>query len=140
MSKMMSMGNIGSMLKEGTTHLQGLDDATAKNIEAVKGISEMTRTSLGPNGMHKIVVNHLGRLFVTSDAATIMKELDVEHPAAKLVVMGSQTQQEECGDGTNLGACGLVVGVACSLAHGGDFFFFRVWLVGWLVVYIYQGG
>lgn len=99
---MMGMGSIGGMLKEGTTHLQGVDEATAKNIEAVKGISEIVRSSLGPRGLSKIVINHLGRLFVTSDAATIMRELDVEHPAAKLVVLASQTQEQEQGDATNL--------------------------------------
>jgi len=53
-------------------------------------------------GMNKMVINHLGRLFVTSDAATIIKELEVQHPAAKMLVMASQMQEQEVGDGTNL--------------------------------------
>jgi T-complex protein 1 subunit theta len=71
-SKLMGMGNIGSMLKEGTKHLSGIDEATARNIEAIKGLSDLTRTSFGPNGMNKMVINHLEKLFVTADAATIV--------------------------------------------------------------------
>lgn len=62
----------------------------------------MTKTSLGPNGMKKMVINHIDKIFVTSDAATIMRELEVQHPAAKMVVMASKMQESECGDGTNL--------------------------------------
>ena len=51
--------------------------------------------------MNKMVINHLEKLFVTSDAATIIKELDVEHPAAKLIVLASEMQEAEVGDGTN---------------------------------------
>lgn len=51
--------------------------------------------------MNKMVINHLEKLFVTSDAATIIKELDVEHPAAKLLVLASEMQEAEVGDGTN---------------------------------------
>jgi len=50
----------------------------------------MTKTSLGPNGMKKMVINHLDKTFVTSDAATIMRELEVAHPAAKMVVLASR--------------------------------------------------
>jgi T-complex protein 1 subunit theta len=59
------------------------------------------RTAYGPNGMNKMVINHLEKLFVTSDAATIIKELDVEHPAAKLLILASEMQEAEVGDGTN---------------------------------------
>ena len=59
------------------------------------------RTAYGPNGMNKMVINHLEKLFVTSDAATIIKELEVEHPAAKLMVLASEMQEAEVGDGTN---------------------------------------
>ncbi|KAJ3216576.1 T-complex protein 1 subunit theta [Dinochytrium kinnereticum] len=61
----------------------------------------MTRTSMGPNGRNKMVINHLEKLFVTSDAATIIKELEVVHPAAKLLVLASQQQEAEMGDQTN---------------------------------------
>jgi T-complex protein 1 subunit theta len=53
-------------------------------------------------GMNKMVINHLEKLFVTSDASTIAAELEVQHPAAKLLVMAAQAQQQEIGDGTNL--------------------------------------
>ena len=69
------------MLKEGSKHLSGLEEATYKNIEAAKQLSTCVRTSLGPNGMNKMVINHLERLFVTSDARTIVTELEVQHPA-----------------------------------------------------------
>ena len=52
-------------------------------------------------GMNKMVINHLEKLFVTSDASTIINELEVEHPAAKLLVFAAQAQQQEIGDGTN---------------------------------------
>lgn len=90
------------MLKDGAKHLSGLEETVLKNIEACKQLSKMTRTSLGPNGMNKMVINHLDKLFVTSDAATIVKELEVAHPAARLLVMAAQAQEQEIGDGTNM--------------------------------------
>jgi T-complex protein 1 subunit theta len=62
----------------------------------------MTKTALGPHGLNKMVINHLDRLFVTSDAATIIKESDVHHPAAKMVAQAAKMQDNECGDGSNL--------------------------------------
>ncbi|CAM8887004.1 unnamed protein product [Rhodiola kirilowii] len=91
-----------SMLKEGHKHLSGIDEAVLKNIDACKQLSTITRTSLGPNGMNKMVINHLDKLFVTNDAATIVNELEVQHPAAKLLVLAGKAQQEEIGDGANL--------------------------------------
>mmetsp|Transcript_943 Transcript_943/g.3143 ORF Transcript_943/g.3143 Transcript_943/m.3143 type:complete len:542 (-) Transcript_943:189-1814(-) len=91
-----------SMLKDGHKHMSGLDEAVIKNVEACKQLSKITRTSLGPNGMNKMVINHLDKLFVTSDAAVIVRELEVAHPAAKLLVMAAQAQEQEIGDGTNL--------------------------------------
>uniref|UniRef100_A0A1J3HTW4 CCT-theta n=1 Tax=Noccaea caerulescens TaxID=107243 RepID=A0A1J3HTW4_NOCCA len=93
---------IQSMLKEGYRHLSGLDEAVIKNIEACKDLSTITRTSLGPNGMNKMVINHLDKLFVTNDAATIVNELEIQHPAAKILVLAAKAQQEEIGDGANL--------------------------------------
>uniref|UniRef100_A0A7N0T675 CCT-theta n=1 Tax=Kalanchoe fedtschenkoi TaxID=63787 RepID=A0A7N0T675_KALFE len=93
---------IQSMLKEGHKHLSGLDEAVLKNIDACKQLSSITRTSLGPNGMNKMVINHLDKLFVTNDAATIVNELEVQHPAAKILVLAGKAQQEEIGDGANL--------------------------------------
>ncbi|KAJ6800738.1 T-complex protein 1 subunit theta [Iris pallida] len=93
---------IQSMLKEGHKHLSGLDEAVLKNVDACKQLSVITRTSLGPNGMNKMVINHLDKLFVTNDAATIVNELEVQHPAAKILVLAGKAQQEEIGDGANL--------------------------------------
>jgi len=81
--------------------MSGLEDAVLRNIEAVSELSNLVRTSFGPNGRNKLVINHLGRLFVTSDAATIIREIEVVHPAAKLLVMASQAQETEMGDATN---------------------------------------
>ncbi|KAJ1538309.1 T-complex protein 1 subunit theta, partial [Cladochytrium tenue] len=89
------------MLKDGHKHLQGLEEAVYRNIAATKELSQITRTSLGPNGRNKMVINHLEKLFVTSDAATIIKELEVVHPAAKILVLASQQQEAEMGDATN---------------------------------------
>uniref|UniRef100_A0A1D1Z0K5 CCT-theta n=1 Tax=Anthurium amnicola TaxID=1678845 RepID=A0A1D1Z0K5_9ARAE len=91
-----------AMLKEGHRHLSGLEEAVLKNIEACQELSTITRTSLGPNGMNKMVINHLDKLFVTNDAATIVNELEVQHPAAKVLVLAGKAQQEEVGDGANL--------------------------------------
>jgi len=90
------------MLKDGHTSLEGLDAATLRNISASKELSRIVQTSLGPNGMNKLVVNHLEKIIVTSDCATIVKELEIEHPAAKMLSLAAKMQDEECGDGTNL--------------------------------------
>ncbi|KAM3146229.1 hypothetical protein pb186bvf_001574 [Paramecium bursaria] len=91
-----------SMLKEGARHYSGLEEAILKNIQACKDISNMTKTSLGPNGMKKMVINHIDKIFVTSDAATILKEMEIQHPAAKMVLMAAKMQEQEYGDATNL--------------------------------------
>lgn len=98
--KIPKMG-LTQMLKPGYQTSQGLEEAVFRNIEATKSLSEITRTSFGPNGRNKMVINHLEKLFVTNDAATIIRELEVVHPAAKLLVMASQQQEAEMGDGTN---------------------------------------
>ncbi|KAI0263824.1 chaperonin Cpn60/TCP-1 family [Gloeopeniophorella convolvens] len=89
------------LFKDGYKQMSGLEDAVLRNIEAVAELSNLVRTSFGPNGRNKLVINHLGRLFVTSDAATIIREIEVVHPAAKLLVMASQAQEAEMGDATN---------------------------------------
>jgi len=90
------------LLKEGAKSMSGLEEATFKNIEAAKNLSTIVRTSLGPNGMNKMVINHLEKLFITNDSATIVQELEVQHPAAKMLVLASKMQEAETGDGTNL--------------------------------------
>ncbi|XP_078514509.1 T-complex protein 1 subunit theta isoform X2 [Lissotriton helveticus] len=89
------------MLKDGAKHYSGLEEAVFRNITACKELAQTTRTAYGPNGMNKMVINHLEKLFVTNDAATILRELEVQHPAARMIVMASHMQEQEVGDGTN---------------------------------------
>lgn len=91
---------MSSLLKNGYKTMGGVD-AVIKNIEACGALAEITRTSLGPNGMSKLVINHLEKVFITSDAATVVGELEVEHPAAKMLTMAAKQQETEVGDGTN---------------------------------------
>lgn len=92
---------LSGMLKSGHQTFEGTHGAVLKNIEAGKSMAEMVQTSLGPNGMNKLVVNHLEKIFVTSDCATILRELEVQHPAAKMLVLAAQMQEQEYGDNTN---------------------------------------
>lgn len=92
---------LGGMLKEGHKSFEGLHGAVLRNTEAAKAIAGMVRTSLGPNGMNKLVLNHLEKIIVTSDCATIVKELEVAHPAAKILTLAAEMQQTEFGDYTN---------------------------------------
>ncbi|XP_044298646.1 T-complex protein 1 subunit theta isoform X1 [Varanus komodoensis] len=101
------------MLKEGAKHFSGLEEAVFRNIQACKELAQTTRTAYGPNGMNKMVINHLEKLFVTNDAATILRELEVQHPAAKMIVMASHMQEQEVGDGTNF----VIVFAGALLAH-----------------------
>ncbi|KAL1928429.1 hypothetical protein VTP01DRAFT_2785 [Rhizomucor pusillus] len=94
-------GTLPQLFKEGYKFQQGVDEAVLRNIEATHEFAEVVRTSMGPNGRNKMIINHLEKLFVTNDAATIIRELDVVHPAAKLLVMASQQQEAEVGDNTN---------------------------------------
>src|SRR2546426_11568739 len=87
------------ILKEGTRENKG-KDAQKNNIAAAKLISEIVRTSLGPRGMDKMLVDTLGDVTITNDGATILKEMDVEHPAAKMMVEVAKSVDNEVGDGT----------------------------------------
>jgi T-complex protein 1 subunit theta len=91
-----------SLLKDGGKHFSGVDEALLRNIEACKTLAQIVKTSLGPSGMNKLIVNHLGKHFVTSDTNTIITEMEIMHPAAKLIVMAAKAQEQECGDCTNL--------------------------------------
>ncbi|KAI1003918.1 putative T-complex protein 1 subunit theta [Podosphaera aphanis] len=91
-----------NLFKQGYNSYSSEDGAVLRNIEACRTISSTVQTSFGPCGRNKIVINHLQKMILTSDAATILRELDVVHPAAKLVVMASQQQEAEVGDATNL--------------------------------------
>ncbi|HDI07280.1 MAG TPA: thermosome subunit [Candidatus Bathyarchaeota archaeon] len=87
------------ILKEGTTRTTG-KEAQRNNIAAAKIVAETIKTTLGPRGMDKMLVNSFGDVSITNDGATIMKELDVQHPAAKMLVEVAKTQDAEVGDGT----------------------------------------
>ena len=87
------------ILKEGATQTKGRD-AQKNNITAAKLIAEVVRSSLGPRGMDKMLVDSLGDVTVTNDGATILKEIDVQHPAAKMMVEVAKSVDNEVGDGT----------------------------------------
>jgi thermosome len=87
------------ILKEGTERSRG-KDAQSNNIAAAKIIAEAVRSTLGPRGMDKMLVDSLGDVTITNDGATILDEIEVQHPAAKLMVEISKTQDQEVGDGT----------------------------------------
>jgi thermosome len=87
------------ILREGSERTRGRD-AQKNNIMAAKVIAESVRTTLGPRGMDKMLVDTLGDVVITNDGATILDEMDVEHPAAKMLVEVAKTQDEEVGDGT----------------------------------------
>ena len=87
------------VLPEGTSRYLGRD-AQRMNILAGKILAETVRTTLGPKGMDKMLVDSLGDIVVTNDGVTILKEMDIEHPAAKMLVEVAKTQEDEVGDGT----------------------------------------
>ncbi len=87
------------ILKEGTKREKG-KGAQLNNIMAARAISDAVKSTLGPKGMDKMLVDSMGDVVVTNDGATILKEIDVEHPAAKMIVEVAKSQDEECGDGT----------------------------------------
>ncbi|MHA1820297.1 MAG: thermosome subunit beta [Promethearchaeota archaeon] len=87
------------ILKEGAERTTG-KSAQQNNIAAAKVIAEAVRTSLGPRGMDKMLVDQFGDVTITNDGATILKEIDVQHPAAKMMVEVAKTQDDEVGDGT----------------------------------------
>ena len=87
------------ILKEGTKRDKG-KGAQFNNITAARAIADAVRSTLGPRGMDKMLVDSMGDVVITNDGVTILKEIDVEHPAAKMVVEVAKTQDDECGDGT----------------------------------------
>jgi archaeal chaperonin len=87
------------LLKEGTTESKG-KDAQKNNISAAKNVSEIVKTSLGPRGMDKMIVSSIGDVTITNDGATILKEIEIEHPAAKMMVEVAKSVDNEVGDGT----------------------------------------
>ncbi|NMC07693.1 MAG: thermosome subunit [Candidatus Lokiarchaeota archaeon] len=87
------------VLKEGTERTQK-KDAFSNNVAAALAIAEAVRSTLGPKGLDKLLVDSLGDLTITNDGATILKEIDVQHPTAKMMVEVAKTQDGEIGDGT----------------------------------------
>jgi len=94
-----SSGQPVLILKEGSNQSRGRE-AQRNNIAAAKLISEIVKSSIGPRGMDKMLVDSLGDVTITNDGATMLKEIDVQHPAAKMLVEVSKTTDNEVGDGT----------------------------------------
>lgn len=96
----MGMGNAPVLiLREGSKRERG-KDAQFNNITAARTIADAVRSSLGPRGMDKMLVDSLGDVVITNDGVTILKEMDVQHPAAKMLVEVAKAQDQEVGDGT----------------------------------------
>src|SRR5438309_5513226 len=96
---MMPAGTQILVLKEGTRRERG-KGAQCNNVAAAKAVADAVRSTLGPRGMDKMLVDSLGDVVITNDGVTILKEMDIEHPAAKMLVEVAKTQDEEAGDGT----------------------------------------
>jgi len=87
------------VLQEGTERESG-KSARSNNIQAARAIGDAVRTTLGPKGMDKMLVDSMGDVVITNDGVTILDDVDIEHPAANMVVEIARTQEQECGDGT----------------------------------------
>src|SRR3989338_5357605 len=87
------------ILPEGTQRSIGRD-AQRNNIMAARIVAETVRTTLGPKGIDKMIVDSIGDITITNDGVTILKEMQIEHPAAKMIVEVAKTQDEQVGDGT----------------------------------------
>mgnify|MGYP001594111378 FL=1 len=87
------------ILSENTNRMIG-KDAQRNNIMAARLVADAVKTTLGPKGMDKMLVNAVGDIIVTNDGVTILEEMEIEHPAAKMMVEIAKTQEAEVGDGT----------------------------------------
>ena len=87
------------ILKEGTNRTRGRS-AQSNNIAAAKAVADAVRTTLGPKGMDKMLVDSMGDVVITNDGATILKEMDIVEPAAKMIIEVAKTQEQHCYDGT----------------------------------------
>jgi chaperonin GroEL (HSP60 family) len=87
------------ILKEGSSRTRGRD-AQGANIAAAKAVANAVRTTLGPKGMDKMLVDTIGDVVITNDCVMILKQMYIEHPAAKMMVEVAKTQDDEVGDGT----------------------------------------
>src|SRR3989338_6289082 len=91
------------VLPEGSSRVLGRD-AQRSNIAVAYAVANIVRTTLGPKGMDKMLVSEMGDIVITNDGATILEEMNVEHPAAKILVEVAKTQDKEVGDGTTTAA------------------------------------
>ncbi|MFA6333301.1 MAG: thermosome subunit alpha [Methanoregula sp.] len=87
------------ILRQGTTRNRG-QEAQNNNITAAKAVAAAVRSTLGPKGMDKMLIDNMGEIVITNDGATILQEMDIEHPVAKMMVEIAKTQDKEVGDGT----------------------------------------
>ncbi|WP_254533899.1 thermosome subunit alpha [Natrinema gelatinilyticum] len=94
------MGNQPMVIMSEESQRTSGDDAQSMNITAGKAVAEAARTTLGPKGMDKMLVDSTGSVSVTNDGVTILKEMEIEHPAANMIVEVAETQEEEVSDGT----------------------------------------
>ncbi|MDD1767070.1 MAG: TCP-1/cpn60 chaperonin family protein [Methanomassiliicoccales archaeon] len=99
MAYSMGQGQPIIVLREGTERSKD-KEATSNNIAAARAVADSVRSTLGPKGMDKMLVDSMGDVVITNDGVTILKEIDVQHPAAKMIVEVAKTQDTECGDGT----------------------------------------
>src|SRR3989337_963600 len=95
----MMQGQPVLILREGTERSKG-KGAQSNNIAAARAVADAVRSTLGPKGMDKMLVDSMGDVTITNDGVTILKEIEVEHPAAKMLVEVAKTQDDEVGDGT----------------------------------------
>ncbi len=102
------------ILDKDKTRTQG-KDALSFNITAAKAVADAVRTTLGPKGMDKMLVNPVGDIVITNDGATILREMDIKHPAAKMMVEVARTQEDKAGDGTTTVV--VLAGELLSKAH-----------------------
>jgi thermosome len=103
------------VLREGTERSKNRE-AQSNNIAAARAVADAVRSTLGPKGMDKMLVDSLGDVVITNDGVTILKEIDIQHPAAKMVVEVAKTQDNECGDGTTSAV--IIAGELLKKAEG----------------------
>nr|WP_319375218.1 thermosome subunit alpha [uncultured Methanoregula sp.] len=103
------------IVKEGTTKSSG-QEAQNNNIAAAKAVAAAVRSTLGPRGMDKMLIDGIGEITITNDGVTILKEMDIEHPAAKMIVEVAKTQDAEVGDGTTTSV--IIAGELLKNAEG----------------------
>jgi len=116
MSQRQRMGNQPMIVLSEESQRTSGKDAQNMNITAGKAVAESVRTTLGPKGMDKMLVDSGGSVVVTNDGVTILKEMDIDHPAANMIVEVSETQEEEVGDGTTSAV--VVAGELLDQAEG----------------------